>query len=158
MSKLFKKCLKIAQDAHDDQYDKAGKDYILHPLKVSDLVLNPKNDQLKDEVRLLTEEEKEICQCIAILHDVLEDSDYTYNDLLIKHQIPQVICDSVKLLTKDKHIKYDDYLKKLKSNKYARLVKLADLTHNTDLSRLLTITDEDIDRCEKYKLSIKLLL
>ncbi len=158
MSKLKEKCLSIAKEAHNKQKDKAGKPYIYHPLKVSEFVLHPLIDGLQDEIDQLSALEKEYCECIALLHDVIEDTDITYDDLLNTHQLPKEICDAVQLLSKDRCDPYRPYLLRVKENKYARLVKLADLTHNSDLSRLKTITEKDKERHQKYQSSIKTLL
>ena len=130
--------LAIARKAHAGQVDKAGVDYIQHPLYVA--------SQVK------TEQEK----AIALLHDVLEDSDITVADLLA-YGLSNKVVTAVQTLTKKKGQSYQDYLEKVKSNNLARVVKLADLKHNSDLSRLKSVTNTDYDRVEKYKNAIRYL-
>lgn len=128
----------IAQKAHDGQVDKAGMDYIKHPEVVASFVN--------------TNEEK----ATAYLHDVLEDTEITANDLL-NAGIPHNVVKAVQVLTKEKYTPYFEYLSKVKENSLARTVKLADLKHNSDLSRLARITDKDLKRLEKYRKAIKFL-
>lgn len=130
--------LSIAKKAHAGQVDKAGIDYIQHPLYVA--------SQVK------TEQEK----AVALLHDVLEDSDITAADLLA-YGLPNEVVTAVQTLTKKKGQSYQDYLEKVKSNNLARVVKLADLKHNSDLSRLKSVSDTDRERVKKYKNAIRYL-
>jgi metal dependent phosphohydrolase, HD region len=130
--------LAIAKKAHAGQVDKAGVDYIQHPLYVA--------SQVK------TEQEK----AVALLHDVLEDSDITAADLLA-YGLSNEVVTAVQTLTKKKGQSYQDYLEKVKSNNLARVVKLADLKHNSDLSRLKTVSNTDYERVKKYKNAIRYL-
>ena len=130
--------LAIARKAHAGQVDKAGVDYIQHPLYVA--------SQIK------TEQEK----AVALLHDVLEDSDITAADLLA-YGLSNEVVTAVQTLTKKKGQSYQDYLEKVKSNNLARVVKLADLKHNSDLSRLKTVSNTDYERVKKYKNAIRYL-
>ena len=130
--------LAIARKAHAGQVDKAGVDYIQHPLYVA--------SQIK------TEQEK----AVALLHDVLEDSDITVADLLA-YGLSNKVVTAVQTLTKKKGQSYQDYLGKVKSNNLARVVKLADLKHNSDLSRLKTVSNTDYERVKKYKNAIRYL-
>ena len=130
--------LSIAKKAHAGQVDKAGIDYIQHPLYVA--------SQVK------TEQEK----AVALLHDVLEDSDITAADLLA-YGLSNEVVTAVQTLTKKKGQSYQDYLEKVKSNDLARVVKLADLKHNSDLTRLKSVTDTDYKRIKKYKNAIQYL-
>ena len=130
--------LAIAKKAHAGQVDKAGVDYIQHPLYVA--------SQVK------TEQEK----AVALLHDVIEDSDVTADDLLASGLSNEVVT-AVQTLTKKKGQSYQDYLEKVKSNNLARVVKLADLKHNSDLSRLKTVSNTDYERVKKYKNAIRYL-
>ena len=130
--------LAIAKKAHAGQVDKAGIDYIQHPLYVA--------GQVK------TEQEK----AVALLHDVIEDSDVTVDDLLVSGLSNEVVT-AVQILTKKKGQSYQEYLEKVKSNNLARVVKLADLKHNSDLSRLNSVTDTDYERVKKYKNAIRYL-
>ncbi|SNG67257.1 metal dependent phosphohydrolase, HD region [Streptococcus pneumoniae] len=123
--------LAIAKKAHAGQVDKAGIDYIQHPLYVA--------SQVK------TEQEK----AVALLHDVIEDSDVTADDLLASGLSNEVVT-AVQILTKKKGQSYQEYLEKVKSNNLARIVKLADLKHNSDLSRLKSVTNTDYERVKKW--------
>ncbi|EJR27149.1 HD domain-containing protein [Bacillus cereus] len=128
----------IAKKAHVGQVDKAGMDYIKHPETVASFVN--------------TTEEK----ATAYLHDVLEDTEITANDLL-SAGIPHNIVAAVQVLTKEKYTPYFEYLSQVKENSLARTVKLADLKHNSDRSRLARITDKDLKRLEKYRKAIQFL-
>ncbi|PFK82969.1 HD domain-containing protein [Bacillus thuringiensis] len=128
----------IAQKAHAGQVDKAGMDYIKHPEAVASFVN--------------TNEEK----ATAYLHDVLEDTEITANDLL-SAGIPHNVVEAVQVLTKEKYTSYFEYLSRVKENSLARTVKLADLKHNSDRSRLARITDKDLKRLEKYRKAIQFL-
>ena len=130
--------LAIAKKAHAGQVDKAGVDYMQHPLYVA--------NQVK------TEQEK----AVALLHDVIEDSDVTADDLLASGLSNEVVA-AVQILTKKKGQSYQEYLEKVKSNNLARIVKLADLKHNSDLSRLKSVTNTDYERVKKYKNAIHYL-
>ncbi|VRD77110.1 metal dependent phosphohydrolase, HD region [Streptococcus pneumoniae] len=127
--------LAIAKKAHAGQVDKAGVDYIQHPLYVASQVN--------------TEQEK----AVALLHDVIEDSDITATDLFASGLSNEVVT-AVQILTKKKGQSYQEYLGKVKSNNLARVVKLADLKHNSDLSRLKSVTNTDYERVKKYKNAI----
>ncbi|WP_311678869.1 HD domain-containing protein [Sneathia vaginalis] len=128
----YELALKIATEAHKGQVDKAGVPYINHPLTVASLVE--------------TEEEK----IVALLHDTIEDTNITEQDLL-NYGFSNKIVEAVKLLTHNKDVPYMDYVAKIKDNELARKVKIADLTHNSDLSRLKEITDKDKKRYNKYQ-------
>lgn len=128
----YELALKIATEAHKGQVGKAGVPYINHPLTVASLVD--------------TEEEK----IVALLHDTIEDTNITEQDL-IDYGFPNEIVEAVKLLTHNKNVPYMDYVAKIKDNELARKVKIADLTHNSDLSRLKEITEKDKKRYEKYQ-------
>ncbi|MDA2384622.1 GTP pyrophosphokinase [Bacillus cereus] len=128
----------ISKNAHAGQVDKAGVDYIKHPEAVASFVN--------------TAEEK----ATAYLHDVLEDTEITAADLL-SAGIPHNVVEAVQVLTKEKYTSYFEYLSKVKENSLARTVKLADLKHNSDRSRLARITDKDLKRLEKYRKAIQFL-
>ena len=130
--------LSIARQAHEGQLDKAGVDYIKHPIYVASQVE--------------TEEEK----AVALLHDVLEDSSVTAEELLIAG-LPETVVTTVQVLTKQTGQDYQTYLQAVKSNPLACRVKLADLKHNSDLSRLTSITEKDRARLKKYKKAIDFL-
>ena len=135
---MLELALSIATEAHRGQFDKAGVDYVEHPIYVASQVDS--------------EEEK----AVALLHDVIEDSSVTAEELL-NAGLPETVVTAVQILSKKKGQDYQTYLKTVKSNPLARAVKLADLKHNSDLSRLETITDKDLERLEKYKKAIDYL-
>ena len=124
--------LSIARKAHEGQLDKAGVDYIEHPIYVASQVD--------------TEEER----AVALLHDVIEDSPVSAEELL-QAGLPETVVTAVQVLTKKKEQDYQTYLETVKKNPLARVVKLADLKHNSDLSRLSSITEKDRERLKKYK-------
>ena len=148
-TKLTKKAMKIAYAAHMGQTDRQGLPYIYHPLHLAE--------------QMQTED-----TCVAaLLHDVVEDTDMTFEELE-KSGFTQVQMEAVRLLT---HIPkeglsgeeeiledYFEYVKKIKASEVARAVKLADLEHNSDLTRLDNVTDKDMKRCEKYKKAAEMLL
>ena len=135
---MLELALSIATGAHKGQFDKAGVDYIEHPIYVASQVD--------------TEEEK----AVALLHDVIEDSPFTAEELLLAG-LPETVVTAVQILSKKKGQDYQTYLENVKSNPLARIVKLADLKHNSDLSRLSSVTDKDLERLEKYKKAIDYL-
>lgn len=119
---LTKKAMKISFEAHKDQTDKSGLPYIFHPVHLA--------EQMTDENTT----------CVALLHDVVEDTDITFEQLE-KEGFSKEIIDALKLMTHDKSVPYMDYVKEIKTNSIATAVKLADLRHNSDLTRL-NIVDE----------------
>ena len=137
-TKLTKKAMKIAFEAHKNQTDKNGIPYIYHPIHLA--------EQMADEKTI----------CVALLHDVVEDTDITFEQL-VREGFPDDIIEALKLLTHDDSIQYVDYVKEIKSNPIAAAVKLADLKHNSDLTRLDVIDEKAINRAEKYKNAIRSL-
>lgn len=139
MSRLIDRCYEIAKKYHAGQVDKGGQDYINHPVAVAS--------------RVDTELEK----CVALLHDVIEDTELTANDLL-KLGVPKEVVDVVEVLTHKKDEPYSDYILRVSKNPIARRVKIADLEHNMDLSRIPNPTEKDFKRIEtKYKNNYKFL-
>ena len=134
---LTKKAMRICFDAHKDQTDKAGLPYVFHPLAVAS--------------QMTTENEI----CVALLHDTVEDTDTTLDDLA--RDFPPAVIGALRLLTHADDVPYMDYVRAIRGNRLACKVKLADLRHNSDLSRLDEVTPEDLARCEKYKAAIRLL-
>lgn len=130
---LLSKAILIATNAHHGQFDRGGNPYILHPLTVLDL-LNTNDEEL---------------QCIALLHDVIEDTKTTFQDLREAGMTERVI-DAVRALTKMPGQTYDEYKDGVFTNVDAMKVKQADLTHNSDIRRLKGISDKDIERMAKY--------
>lgn len=135
MLKLIK-ALVISMKAHKGQKDKAGKKYIFHPIKVAMLSKGYKT------------------KIVALLHDVIEDSEVTIEDLS-KHFDEDIVL-AVDCITK-KGQDYQEYLNIVKNNELARKVKIADLTHNSNLNRLEKITEIDRMRKEKYLKAIEFL-
>ncbi len=135
---LIKQALRLAFDAHVNQVDKTGLPYIYHPLHLA--------HSLKEEYEIVT----------ALLHDVVEDTDYTFDDLK-NMGYPQEVIEALTYLTHEPGVTYQDYVKNIKNNPIAIKVKLADLKHNSDLNRLDTITQKDLERQKKYLDAIKLL-
>ena len=132
------KAYEIAKKAHLGQIDKAGEDYIKHPEKVASFVNS--------------DEEK----AVAYLHDVIEDTELTLEDLR-EYGFSEGVLKAVDVITKKKGQDYQTYLNSVKENKLARVVKLADLRHNSDLTRLIDITEKDRERKEKYQKAIDFL-
>ena len=114
---LTNRAMQIAFSAHNGQVDKGGIPYIFHPYHLA--------EQMKDE----------ITTCVALLHDVMEDTDVTYDELASK--FPKEVMDALVLLTHKKGTDYLDYVRAIKQNPYALAVKLADIEHNSDESRLV---------------------
>ena len=135
---LTKKALRLCFDAHKEQTDKTGMPYVFHPFHLA--------EQMTDEIST-------VC---ALLHDVVEDTDYTLEDLS-KMGYPSEVINVLKLLTHDPEVPYFDYVKAISANPIAKQVKLADLAHNSDVTRLDEIDDKAVARTEKYKKAIALL-
>lgn len=133
-----KRAMCIAFKAHGGQKDRAGIPYINHPLHLA--------EQMK------TEDET----CVALLHDVVEDTDIDFRDLR-DAGFSEAVLDALRLLTHDKSVSYMDYIKAVKTNPLAAAVKRADLRHNMDISRLDNVTDKDRERIEKYAQALELL-
>ena len=135
---LTKKAMKLCFEAHKDQVDKSGLPYVFHPFHLA--------EQMTDELTTVT----------ALLHDVVEDSDYTLADLG-EMGFPATVLDALAMLTHDDGSAYLEYVARLKTNPIARAVKLADLRHNSDLTRLDHVDEKALVRVEKYRKAIDLL-
>ena len=133
-----KKAIRLCFEPHKDQTDKSGLPYVFHLFHVA--------EQMTDEKTTVT----------ALLHDVIEDTDYTLVDLR-QMGFEEDVLEALSLMTHDKNTPYLAYVQKIKDNPIARQVKLADLRHNSDLSRLDHVSESDIKRAEKYKKAIELL-
>lgn len=138
MHHLLEKAIFIAVNAHKGQVDKGGNPYILHPLRVM--------------VSVKTIEEK----IVALLHDVVEDSDITI-DQLRNEGFSESTLEAIQLLTRTPDCTYEDYLQRIKSNCLALEIKKADLYDNLDNSRLSELTSSDYKRIDKYKKALTLL-
>lgn len=130
---MFDKAMVIASHAHLGQRDKGGKAYILHPLRIA--------------MRLRTDDEE--LMCIAILHDAVEDSEITFEDL-IEYGFSDRVISALKLLTHQEGQSYDDYIDAMRYNRDALVVKREDLRDNSDITRLKGLRDKDFVRMKKY--------
>lgn len=137
-TEMTKKALKLSFEAHKNQIDKSGMPYVYHPFHLA--------EQMIDEDTTI----------VALLHDVVEDTDYSLDDLSSIGFSDEII-DAISLMTHDKNIPYMDYVAQIAKNPVAKAVKLADLRHNSDLTRLDAVTDKYLKRMEKYKKAIALL-
>ena len=134
---LTRKAIHIAYDAHKDTLDDFGIPYVFHPYHLAESM------------------DDEYSTCTALLHDVVEDTNVTFDELE-KNFSPEVI-EGLKLLTHDKNVDYLEYIRKIKNNPIARKVKLADLYHNSDPTRMENPTPKDLERKEKYRKAIEIL-
>ena len=130
---MVEKMLIIMVNAHAGQFDKGGAPYALHPLKVMHY----------------TKSQDEEIQCIALGHDVIEDTNVTYKDLR-DAGISERVISGIAALTKQRGETLDEYKEKVFANRDAMIVKSADLRHNSDIRRLKGVTDKDVERIAKY--------
>ncbi|MBP5607688.1 MAG: HD domain-containing protein [Lachnospiraceae bacterium] len=137
-SDLTRKAINLMYEKHKDQKDKSGLPYVFHPWHVAESM------------------EDEITACVALLHDVVEDTD-TSPEELMKLGFPEEVCKAVELLTHDKNTDYEEYIVKISADPVARKVKLSDLRHNSDLTRLPAPDAKALARAEKYKRCIAFL-
>ncbi len=135
---LTKQAMKLAYRVHHGQTDKSGIPYIFHPMHLA--------EQMEDE----------FSTCAALLHDVVEDTEMTFADLEAEG-FPSAVIEALKLLTHDPAVPYPEYVKAVRPNPIARAVKLADLRHNSDLTRMDTVDERALKRKEKYQNAIRLL-
>lgn len=134
-TQLTNKAMRLAYAAHHGQVDKGGQPYIFHPYHLA--------EQMTDEVAV----------CVALLHDVVEDTPVTFAEL--EQAFPKKVIDALRLLTHEKGTDYFEYVRAVKANPVAKAVKLADLAHNSDETRLAgceSVTTEQLAyRREKYR-------
>ncbi len=135
---LTNKALTIAFETHKEQKDKSGMPYVFHPFHLA--------EQMDDEYSV----------CVALLHDTVEDGNITI-EMLEKEGFPKAVTDAVALLTHDPEVPYFDYIDKIRQNPLAVKVKLADLRHNSDDTRLDELDGHAKQRSQKYKEAIKIL-
>jgi len=135
---LTKKALKLCFAAHKNQVDKSGLPYVFHPFHLAE--------------QMTTEE----TTVVALLHDVVEDTPSTLADIA-DMGFPKAVIDALALLTHDDAVPYMDYVAAIKQNPIAKAVKLADLKHNSDLTRLDHADAKALQRVEKYRKAIDLL-
>lgn len=136
-TKLTKKAMVLAYNAHKDQFDRSDIPYIYHPIHLA--------EQMDNEYECM----------VALLHDVVEDTNITFDYL--SEIFPKEVIDALKLLTHNENVPYMDYVKNIKNNDIARKVKIADLKHNSTLERLDEVKENDIKRKEKYSEALKYL-
>lgn len=136
-TKMTRKAMKLAYEAHKNQVDRAGVPYIFHPIHLA--------EQMDGEIECV----------VALLHDVVEDTSVTFEEL--EKEFPMNVIELLKLLTHDKETDYMEYIKKIKENEKAKKIKIADILHNADETRLDKITEKDIQRREKYKKALEFL-
>ncbi len=132
-----KRAMQIAYEAHHGQLDKSGVPYIYHPIHLA--------EQMDTETETI----------VALLHDVVEDTPVTMEDL--SEEFSEEVIEALKLLTHDENEDYMSYVQKLKQNPISRKVKKADLRHNSDKSRLVEWTEKAEKRLQKYKKAMKIL-
>ena len=137
-TKLTKQAMKLCFAAHRNQLDKGGLPYVFHPFHLA--------EQMKDELSTV----------VALLHDVVEDTAYTLNDLR-EMGYPNEVIEALQLMTHDPAVPYMEYVACIKADPIAKAVKLADLRHNSDLTRLDNPDEKALARARKYQDAIKLL-
>ncbi len=135
---LTKKALRLSFEAHKDQTDQGGMPYVFHPFHLA--------EQMPDEMTTVT----------ALLHDTVEDS-WVTPEYLRAEGYPEEVIEAIGLLTHPEGVPYIDYVRKLRSNPIARTVKLADLAHNSDLTRLDYVDENARRRARKYQKARELL-
>ncbi|MCR5704216.1 MAG: GTP pyrophosphokinase [Eubacterium sp.] len=136
---MTKKAMKLMFEKQKNQVDKSGLPYIFHPFHVA--------EQMKNEVTTI----------VALLHDLLEDTEVTVAELE-QMGFTKEVTDALKTLTRTKTENYFDYIRRIGENPVARAVKIKDLEHNMDLTRLEQISERDLERLEKYKKSYQYLM
>ena len=135
----LERAIQIAVEAHAGAKDRGGKAYILHPISVM--------------MRCETDEEK----IVAILHDVVEDTDWTF-EALREEGFTETIIEALKTVTKHSEDEdYDQFIQRSLKNEIGRKVKIADLRENLDVTRIGKLTEKDIERINKYKRALKTL-
>lgn len=137
-TQLTNKAMQIAYRAHHGQTDRSGVPYVFHPFHLA--------EQMETEETTVA----------ALLHDVAEDTELTLDDLR-EMGIPEWVLEALALLTHDPAVPYLEYVARLKDNEIARAVKLADLKHNSDLTRLNRVGPRDLERVEKYRQAMEIL-
>ena len=135
---MTKLAMKLCFEAHKDQVDKSGIPYVFHPIHLA--------EQMKDEETTV----------VALLHDLLEDTEYSANDLR-KLGFSESVIRAIQTMTHPEGMDYMEYVKRIKSDTIARQVKLADLQHNSDITRLDRVDAEALARAEKYRAAMAIL-
>jgi len=137
LNTAYENALMLAIKGHEGQYDKGGMPYINHPMAVS------------------TYCDTKEAKIVALLHDTLEDTDITYEEIC--EGCGKEIADLVQMMTHDDSVPYMDYVKFVGQNPVTREVKLADLRHNTQPGRIIDMTEKDHERMRKYRTAIEYL-
>ena len=136
----LQRAIEIATEAHKGQVDKSGKEYIGHPMRVMEMGK--------------TEEEK----IVGVLHDVIEDTDWTF-EALAEEGFSKEVIDALRCVTKlSENENYDDFIERVKKNPLAVAVKINDLSDNMDIRRLPYLSDKDVKRLKKYLRAYKKLI
>lgn len=135
---ITKKAIKLMYDKHNGQFDKSGMPYVFHPWHVA--------EEMSDEYTV----------AVALLHDTIEDTDLSLEELS-QMGFPKEVVEAIEIMTHNGEDSYDEYIERIGSNMISTEVKLADLRHNMDLSRLDKVSESDIKRVEKYKKSYEYL-
>ena len=135
----LQRAIEIAVTAHKDQVRKDGSPYVLHPLRLM-MSVNSVEEKI-----------------VAILHDVVEDTDVTMQQIEDEGFSKEVLA-ALRLVTHDTSTSYEDYIANIKGNPIARVVKLADLRDNTNVFEIPTLSDKDLQRLEKYHRAYKTLM
>lgn len=133
-----RKAMKIMYQQHMGQTDKSGVPYCFHPWHVAESMTD------------------ELTACAALLHDVIEDTDMTIEELA-EEGFPEPVLVALEILTRPEGVSYDDYIRRIAPNEIARKVKMSDLRHNMDETRLRRISPKDEARKEKYERSLRYL-
>lgn len=128
---LTKKAMKIAYQAHHGQVDAGGDPYVFHAFHLA--------EQMEDEITV----------CAALLHDVLEDTEMTLEEL--QQEFPREVTEIVRLLTRVPKEDYFKYIRRIQEHPSAKIVKLADLEHNSDMSRLTGADSVTEERKEAWR-------
>ena len=135
---LVGKAIDISYNAHKGQYDKAGKPYVTHPIYVA--------SKMKTNEEII----------VALLHDVIEDTKLTIEDLIEEGFCEETI-KAVEAITRKPEEEYFQYIKRVKENPLARKIKIEDLKHNMDLKRIENPTEKDLARVDKYSKALEIL-
>lgn len=135
---MTRRAMRLCYEAHAGQFDKSGIPYVFHPIHLA--------EQMTDENTVV----------VALLHDVVEDTAYTLEDLKAMGYSEPVLA-AIDLMTHEEGVPYMDYVAKISRNPIARAVKLADLRHNSDLTRLPVIDERALARVRKYQEAIAFL-
>ncbi len=138
-TELTKKAMRLCFDVHKEQVDKTDMPYVFHPFY------------------LATQMDDEVSTACALLHDVVEDTLTSFEDLR-NMGFPHEVIEVLTLLTHEEGVPYMDYVKKIATNETAKKVKIADLKHNSDTTRLSQVDEKTSKRLEKYRNALKLLI